>query len=333
MPVTMATMKAINTAVTKPSSTNALAANNVAPTMKRASPDRPTSAREATAPRTAPAPCAAVRYAAPEFPSSNVSTASTTASTSIAPTTKYEVARTMTTSRDAVERASILAPCASCWSAPCAAASTSRASGGTRFRSGATRSAEPTRQPAPAAYTAPGDPTSRISPAAAGATKTPTLRIHNVTAFSATSCSAVRASPGDTTAWAECVAHDRRSAVQKGPSSGSHDEGLRAVCAEQRAACTESIGQRSPERREQRCRNEQRERDDPCGRRASLRVRVDEHRNPRSVLGQSEQPERSDITSQDAAACQCAHRRGFAGQESGPYMAPARPGLSVARRS
>lgn len=44
-----------------------------------------------------------------------------------------------------------------------------------------------------------------MSPAPAGATTSPTLRIQPVIAFNATSCSAVRAITGDTTACAGCV--------------------------------------------------------------------------------------------------------------------------------
>jgi hypothetical protein len=162
---------------------------------------RPTSQNDAAVPSTAPAPYRAVRYAAPDPPRPRTPIARVTASTSNAPTVTNVAASTSITS---VAGPPLRIARVASFSSPTASgrglSALDRAGGGASSRKGSTITADPIRQSAPPAYTAPGVATARISPAKAGAATSPTLKIQPVIALSAMSCSVERAIAGDMTA-------------------------------------------------------------------------------------------------------------------------------------
>ena len=158
------------------------------------------------------------------------------------------------------------------------------------------------------------------------------LRIHPVTTFSATSCSVVRAMPGDTTACAGCVMtssiaviapstydEQRRRPEQQSSSCGTHRDRLRRVRAQQDPRRAEAIDQRAGERREESRWHEQRERDDTGRGCAPLRVGVHEHGDPGSELGQSVQPQRGRLPAQHAVDGELTNGRRSGGQGRGRY--------------
>ena len=149
------------------------------------------------------------------------------------------------------------------------------------------------------------------------------LRIHPVTAFRATSCSVVRAIPGDTTAWAGCVTvsaiavtaprtyvADRWRIDQQRGRCGGHRHGLRPVRAEEDATRPEAIDQRACERREQRGRHQERERHEAGRGRATLLIREHEDRDPGAELREAVERERGSLPTEQAIRGQRAQRRG-----------------------